>query len=168
MDWSTQLIWTFRATAKFPQIGQFKGRPSIPQENLEPGGFLRFKSFKACVERRDCGATKSVMGSSVDIMTYHDQIPAYHSSTVCYINFKTGSVTSNREIKNQTAFRRRLAGFSTLRSNISAVAREQQWTLSLSLLVEMALQGISFSRIGCNAALITRKTAVRDAADSTP
>lgn len=54
-------------------------------------------------------------------------------------------------------------------SNISAVTREQQWKLSLSLLFEMALQGISFSRIGCNAALITRKTAVTDpTADSAP
>lgn len=77
-----------------------------------------------------------------------------------FIHFKAGSVTSNRRLRCQ---------FEHLRSNISAVTREQQWKLSLSLLFEMALQGISFSRIGCNAALITRKTAVIDpTADSAP
>eukprot|EP00435_Cladocopium_sp_Y103_P038275 s123_g10.t1 len=55
-------------------------------------------------------------------------------------------------------------------SNISSVTKEQQWKFSLSLLFEMALKGISFSQIGCNAALITRKTAavVDPTADATP
>ena len=89
MDCSHQLdgveIDHIQVTGNWPIQGMTVSAKESPQKNLEPGGFLHFKSFKVCVERRDCGAMKSVMGSSVVISD--DHIPAIttvsHSFTVC-------------------------------------------------------------------------------------